>query len=337
MKNFACVVLAAGKGKRMRSTLTKVLHPICGKPMLFYVLKLVEKLNVLKTIVVVGRQKERVVNQFKNWNVTFVDQDKQLGTADAVMRAEGALHDLDADVLILAGDTPLLDYTTIRRMLKLHAEEKSDITLLTTELENPTGYGRILRVNGTIEGIVEEKDATEKERRIKEVNAGVYLFRKEGLFDTLKKIRPDNIQGEYYLTDVVRIIQGEKGSIHSVKADDWREVTGINDRATLSFVAELIAERIKERMMKSGVSIISPKDTVIEYGVEVGKDTVLYPFVTLEGNTSIGEGCRIHSYCSIRDSMIGNDAIIGEHSIIQSSKIPDKKEIPPYSKVRDEK
>ncbi|MCK4233810.1 NTP transferase domain-containing protein, partial [candidate division WOR-3 bacterium] len=196
MKKFVCVILAAGKGKRMKSRLAKVLHPVCGKPMLFYMLELSKKLKIAKTIVVVGTQKEKVIEEFGRWDVSFVNQDRLLGTGDAVLRTKSALIDIKADVIVLVADTPLLKEITIKKMMRMHSENNSDITLLTTLIENPTGYGRIIRDGDRIVGIVEEKDATRREKTIKEINAGVYIFNKEKLFHYLRKIQPDNIQKE---------------------------------------------------------------------------------------------------------------------------------------------
>ncbi|MCK4575113.1 NTP transferase domain-containing protein [candidate division WOR-3 bacterium] len=337
MKKFVCVILAAGKGKRMKSRLAKVLHPVCGKPMLFYMLELSKKLKIAKTIVVVGTQKEKVIEEFGRWDVSFVNQDRLLGTGDAVLRTKSALIDIKADVIVLVADTPLLKEITIKKMMRMHSENNSDITLLTTLIENPTGYGRIIRDGDRIVGIVEEKDATRREKTIKEINAGVYIFNKEKLFHYLRKIQPDNIQKEYYLTDVIRLIQKENGVINTLKIDDWREVIGINDRNILSRVSKVIEERLMEGLMKNGVTIVSPESTVINYGVKIGKDTIIHPFVSITGETVIGASCRIYSHSSIHKSIIGNNVVIKENCLVSSANIAGGVTIPAYSILGDEK
>jgi len=337
MQQFACVILAAGKGKRMKSQNTKVLHSLCGKPMLFYVLKLSKKIKTCKTVLVVGKQRETVMDKFKEWNVSFVHQDRTLGTGDAVLRTKEILKSVHADVIVLAGDTPLLKEKTIEKMMKLHSSNHSDITLLSTFLEEPEGYGRILRKGNKVVGIVEEKDATEKERYIKEINAGVYIFNKDKLFHYLKEIKPDNIQKEYYLTDVVRLIQKEYGDIQVVTTDDWKETIGINDRWTLSQVSKIIEERIMKELMKDGVTFVSPDATSIDYGVKIGKDTVIKPFVLITGETVVGENCTIYSHSSIHNAIIGKNVEINENCLISRAHITDNTIIPAYSIIRDEK
>ncbi len=243
MRSIVVVVLAAGEGKRMKSDLAKVLHPLCGKPMLYYVLKLARELKPHKTVVVVGRQKERVIDAFAKWDVVFVEQPELLGTGDAVMKAEPSLAGLDADVLVLAGDTPLLKRETIVRMLEAHHEMQADITLLSAVVEDPLGYGRIIRKDESVAKIVEEKDATDAEKDIREINAGVYLFNKEKLFQSLKQIEPDNKQNEYYLTDVIGLIQKAGGRVQAIKADTALETVGINDTETLARVQRIMYQQ----------------------------------------------------------------------------------------------
>ena len=336
MNKFVCVVLAAGKGKRMKSGLTKVLHPVCGKPMLFYVLRISQELTTLKTVLVVGRQREQVMEEFKEWEVIFVDQVEPLGTGDAVLRTEEVLEDINADIIVLAGDTPLLKETTIEKMMELHARNESDVTLLSTFLEQPEGYGRIIRDGEEVVGIKEEKDTTELEKSIKEINAGVYIFNKNKLFQYLRKIKPDNIQKEYYLTDVVKLIQNEEGKIQTLTTNDWRETIGINDRVTLTCVSKIMRERMMEELMKDGVTFISPDNTVIDYGVKIGKETVVNPFVSITGETVIGESCTICSHTTIHNSLVGKKVKIGENCLISNSQISDNTLIPVYSNVKHE-
>jgi bifunctional UDP-N-acetylglucosamine pyrophosphorylase/glucosamine-1-phosphate N-acetyltransferase len=336
MKNFACVILAAGKGKRMKSNLTKVLHPICGKVMLFYIMDVVRQLDVAKTVVVVGRQREKVMDRFRDWNVTFVNQTELLGTGDAVLRTENALDNIEADILVVAGDTPLLSKETVEKMMVLHLESDSDITLLSTFLDEPGGYGRIVRDKDEIVGIVEERDATHSQKEIKEINAGVYIFNREKLFKYLKEIEPDNVQKEYYLTDIVRLIGNDGGNIRVLTIDDWRETIGINDRWTMSIVSGIMERRVMEKMAREGVTFISPETTYIEYGVEIGKDTVIEPFVSIKGKSVIGEGCNISSHTTIVDSTVGNNVRIKENCLIEEAHVSDEAVVNPFSMVRNE-
>lgn len=336
MKNFACVILAAGKGKRMKSDLTKVLHPICGKVMLFYVMDVVRRLDVEKTVVVVGRQREKVKDRFRDWKVTFVTQTELLGTGDAVLRTEKELDDIEVDILVVAGDTPLLRKETIDRMMVLHSESDSDITLLSTFLDEPGGYGRIVRDGDKIVGIVEEKDATDSQKEIKEINAGVYIFNRDKLFRYLKEIEPDNVQKEYYLTDIVKLIGKDGGSVRVLTTDDWRETIGINDRWTMALVNGIMENRMMEEMAREGVTIVSPQTTYIEYGVEIGKDTVIEPFVSVKGRSIIGKGCNISSHTSIVDSTVGNNVLIKESCLIEKTHISENSVIKPFSMVRNE-
>jgi bifunctional UDP-N-acetylglucosamine pyrophosphorylase/glucosamine-1-phosphate N-acetyltransferase len=337
MKRFACVVLAAGKGKRMKSQIAKVLHHICGKPMLFYVLHLAEQLPLEKIIVVVGKQKEAVKKEFADWSVSFVNQNKLLGTGDAVLLTEEALKNVDADVIVLAGDTPLLKHRTIEQMMDLHIKNKCDITLLSACIENPTGYGRIIRKGNKVVKIVEERDATEEQKAIKEINAGVYIFNKKKLFHYLKRINPNNIQKEYYLTDVIRFVQEDCGSVYVVTTDDRSEIIGINDRWMLARVAKLIRERMIKELMLGGVTFVSPESTTIDYDVTIGKDTVVEPFVTITERTIVGENCQISAHTSIRHSVIGDDVTIEEGCLISNATITTGNRIPAFSIVRDEK
>lgn len=336
MKSFACVILAAGKGKRMKSNLTKVLHPICGKVMLFYIMDVIRQLDIEKTVVVVGRQREKVTDKFKDWKVTFVNQTELLGTGDAVLRTEKELSDIEADVLVVAGDTPLLRKETIEKMMLMHSQTDSDITLLSTFLDEPTGYGRIIRDGDRIIGIVEERDATDSQKEIKEINAGVYIFNREKLFRYLKEIEPDNVQKEYYLTDVVKMIGEDSGNINVITTDDWRETIGINDRWTLSLVSDIMQKRIMEEMAREGVTFIAPKTTYIEYGIKIGKDTVIEPFVSIKGEIKIGKGCHISSHAKIVDSNVGDNVIIKENCLIEKTDISENSIIKPFSIVRND-
>jgi bifunctional UDP-N-acetylglucosamine pyrophosphorylase/glucosamine-1-phosphate N-acetyltransferase len=336
MEHCAAVVLAAGKGKRMMSEQAKVLHRLCGKPMLFYVLNLLTELKPSRTVVVVGTQKDMVINEFRDWGVVFVEQGELLGTGDAVLQAEPALKDSDSDVLVLAGDTPLLSPDTIVCMLRAHCEHHADVTLLSAHVEDPFGYGRIVRRDGGVSKIVEEKDATAEEKGIREINAGVYLFNKEMLFRNLRRLRPDNKQHEYYLTDVVRMTQKEKGKVQALLSGNALETIGINDRATLARVEGIMRERLLKQHTGRGVTFTDPGSVAIDYGIVIGRDTVVHPFVSLTGRSAIGKGCTLHAQSAIHDARLGNNVTVGEYCSIVGAQVPDNTEISAFSKVGDE-
>lgn len=334
--NFVCVILAAGKGKRMKSKLAKVLHPICGKSMLFYVIKLARSLHPEKIAIIVGRQKEKVIKEFHSPDIAFVEQTKLLGTGDAVKRTKKLFSNFKGNILILAGDTPLLQTETIKKMMHTHTKNHADVTLLSTVLDNPTGYGRIVRENGNVHSIVEEKDANKKQKLIKEVNAGVYIFKKEKLFYFLKKIKTDNKQQEYYLTDVIKLIRKSGGNVQALKASDWRETIGVNDRRALAVASEMIQKTIKNELMVNGVTFISPEASYVDYDVSIGKDTVIEPFVIIKGKTKIKDNCHISSFNTICDSAIGNNVMINSYCFIRSTRISNNSIIPAFTILGNE-
>jgi len=337
MKRFVCVILAAGKGKRMKSKTAKVLHPLCGKPMMYYVIKMAFRLNPVKIVVVVGRQKEKVMKEFTWRKTVFAHQDKLLGTGDAVKQTERILENVNHTILILAADTPLLTGKTVEKMLKLHSRKRADITLLTTYLDEPKGYGRIIREGKSVVRIVEEKDATRKQKQIKEINAGVYVFNKKKLFRNLKKVKPKNIQKEYYLTDVVKIIAEEDGNIQAVQTPDWKETMGVNNRWTLSRVTDIMESKIMRKFMEDGVTFDSPATTFVDYDVKIGKDTVVKPCVSITGLTTIGKNCTIHSHTAIENCIIGDNVTIGAHSLLSRFMIRPNVKLPAYSGADEEK
>ncbi len=337
MKEFACVVLAAGKGKRMKSRNAKVLHPLCGKPMLYYVLGVAKALEPYKAIVVVGKQKRKVMEEFGDWKLSFVEQPELLGTGDAVKRTESFVEDIDGAIVVLAGDTPLLRESTIKRMLKFHFKQNADLTLLTTILEEPKGYGRIVRQGDRITEIVEEKDATSKQKEIKEINAGVYIFDKKKLFSNLREIRPKNKQQEYYLTDVVKLMQKKNGKIESIRTPDWEETIGVNDRRTLALVTDILEEKLRNHHMENGVSFYLPSTTFIDFGVKLGKDTVIKQCVSITGSTRIGKNCRINSFASIQNCTVGDNVVIGSHSLLQNEIVRKNTKIPAFSNFHNGK
>jgi len=246
MRDFATVILAAGEGTRMKSDLAKVLHPLDGRPMIHYVVELSLSLGAKRTIVVVGHQGERVKQALKGYPLEFAYQREQLGTGHAVFQTEPHLRNFDGDVLILYGDVPLLTKRTIWRLINLHWRSASAATLLTAELDDPSGYGRIIR-NGVayVERIVEDGDASEEERKVREVNTGTYIFQRAPLFSALTKITPDNKQGEYYLTDVIGVLRGEGFAVSALKTEDFDETRGVNTIEQLKMAEQILRRRKK--------------------------------------------------------------------------------------------
>jgi len=334
IRQLAVVILAAGQGKRMRSALPKVLHPLLGRPMISYVLDVAKELFPERLIVVVGHEKERV-KEAVGEGVTFVDQGEPLGTAHAVMAAEPALQGFEGQVMILCGDCPLLRPQTLRSLLQRHRDERADLTLLTAHLDDPTGYGRILRgVMGRIKGIVEESDAKGKELQIKEVNSGVYVVEAPSLFSALKEVDRSNVQGEFYLTDIVALFHSQRRKITSFLTPYPEEIWGVNTRADLAQVQQRILERILQGWMLSGVTIEDPKSTFIEPHVQIGRDTVIRPFSFLRGRTSIGEGCLIGPHVEIVDSKIGDGAQVRFCSLVVESELGEGVTVGPFSHLR---
>jgi bifunctional UDP-N-acetylglucosamine pyrophosphorylase/glucosamine-1-phosphate N-acetyltransferase len=336
MDNLAVIILAAGMGKRMRSDLVKVLHPLLGKPMLSYPLELtLEHLQPEKTIVVVGHQAEQIQDAFSDPRITFVRQKDQLGTGHAVSMTEPLLGNFKGCALILCGDIPLITAHTLTELATRHRTKKASLTLLTTHREDPTGYGRIIHgALGKVHKVVEEKDASSKEREIKEVNTGIYCVQARFLFQALAKVRSQNAQGEYYLPDIVELAHHKKKRINIFSAPSPTEVMGINTRAELAQAEGILAERVRQHWMAEGITIQDPGSVFIEPSVSIGKDTVLYPNCYLRGETSIGEGCRIGPQVEISDSQIGNGVQIRFCTVITESTIEGGAIVGPFSHLR---
>lgn len=326
------VILAAGLGKRMRSSRVKVLHEIAGRPMIEYVVRAAEKSGAERVVVVVGHQADEVRAALGD-RVTYAYQEEPLGTGHAVLQAEEALVGA-ADVLVLYGDTPLIEADLLRRLVAGHRESGAAATLLTAELEDPTGYGRILRdERGAVARIVEQADAGPEELVIREVNTGIACFRRDDLFAALRAIRPDNAQGEYYLVDAVRVLREMGRPVHSIKTDEEAAVFGVNDRVALARAEALLRDRIRQRWMRAGVTLIDPGSTWIDEDVEIGPDTVIYPHTFIEAGSRIGAGCRLGPGAHIVASRLG-DRVRVWYSVVEESEIGDDVRIGPYSHLR---
>ena len=336
MEGIATIILAAGKGTRMKSEVVKVLHPILGLPMLSYPIALsLDGIRAEKTIVVVGYQADQIKERFKNSQIQFALQEEQLGTGHAALQAIPLLKTFAGTALILCGDVPLVKVDTLRAFIGAFEESHSILSVLTTVVEDPFGYGRILRSpEGWLEKIVEEKDASEKERTIREINTGIYCVKVPFLIEGLGEIGKDNAQGEYYLTDLVGVAKkkGLRCSAHIVS--DPVEVMGINTRVDLAMANEVLRLAKLRDLMLSGVTVVDPKTTYVDQTVEVGKDTVLYPNCHLQGRTQIGERCIIEPNSKVSDSIVGNEVTIRSNSVITESKIEEGASIGPFSHLR---
>lgn len=301
---LSVVVMAGGIGKRMLSEKVKVLHPLLGKAMLDYVVDTAKSINPDIVVVVYGKKGKEIKGRYDGIRYAFQEVPK--GTGDAVRVALKEITDVDGDVLILSGDVPLIKKDTLITLVDYHRRNKLDATLLTCDFDEPTGYGRIIRDGEVIKGIVEEADATDEIKKIKEINTGIYVFRKDALERALSKLKPDNVQGEYYLTDVIGIFVDEKRRVGGVKLKDRIEIKGVNTKKDLAEVEEILRQRKLESLMLSGVRIIMPHTVYIEEEVEIGMDTIIHPFTIIKGKTRIGKNCEIGPFsfldsCEVKD------------------------------------
>lgn len=306
MSELRAVILAAGKGTRMRSKLPKVLHKVGGKPMLQHVLDAADAAGAAEKIVIVGHEAE-LVEAMVGEQGKIVLQAEQLGTGHAVMQTQDALADFKGTVMILCGDTPLLDGTELKKFYEAHVQSGAAATVLTAHMDNPFGYGRIVRdAEGNVQGIVEEKDADAQQKLIKEVNTGIYCLECPLMFEVLSTLTCDNAQGEYYLTDVLTKLNAAGRKVGGVVTEDSDMVMGINSRRQLAEAESVMRERILGKLMDAGVTIMDPASTFIESSVKIGRDTIIYPFTWLEGTTEIGEDCEIGPNVRFTNVKIGS-------------------------------
>lgn len=306
MLDLVTIILAAGKGTRMKSKLPKVLHRAAGKPMLQHVLDAAKGAGAKRSIVVVGFGAEQVREAMGD-QAEFVVQAEQLGTGHAVRQAEPLLKEEGGTVVVLCGDTPLVTSGLITSLYEGHKAVGAKATVLTAIMPDATGYGRIVRTpEGDVARIVEQKDSTEEERRIKEVNSGIYCFECRELFAALAKVSCDNAQGEYYLPDVLEILRSQGEKIQAVVADDYESTLGINSRVQLAGAEKILRRRKNLELMNDGVTIMDPDSTFVDADVKVGADTVIYPFTWLEGSTTVGEGCQLGPNSRFSNAQIGD-------------------------------
>lgn len=331
------IILAAGEGTRMKSKTPKVLHRLCGESMLEYVIQTSKDAGIQKNYVIIGHGGEEIREAFKDTDTVFetqpIGEEYPYGTGYAVMQAIDYIDD-NSNVVILYGDTPLITNKTITELMDYHKEKQNDGTVLTAYVDDPTGYGRIIRdEEKEILKIVEQKDANEEELKIREINSGIYCFKGKELKYALEKIDNDNAQNEYYITDVIKILKEKGCSVGAYIIDDPTEIYGVNSRVQLAFCEKIMRDRINKSHMEKGVTIINPENTYIESSITIGKDSIIYPGVFLKGNTTVGENCIIGENTRIEDSVIGNDVEILS-STIEESSVGDGCHIGPYAHLR---
>ena len=327
------VVLAAGQGTRMKSKLYKVLHPVCGKPMVQHVVDQITKLNIEQIVTVIGHGAEKVKAEL-GAKSNYVLQEEQLGTGHAVMQAKDLLKDKKGTTLVVCGDTPLIKAETMEALITHHEEKGAKVTVLTAQALDPTGYGRIVRdETGLVEKIVEHKDASEEERQISEINTGTYCFDNQALFAALNEVTNDNVQGEYYLPDVIEILKNKDEIVSAYKTVDFDETLGVNDRVALSEAERIMRQRINKVHMQNGVTIIDPLTTYIDSDAEIGADTVIMPGTVISGKTLIGSDCKIGPNSEIKDCQIG-DATVIRQSVAYDSQVGSDVNIGPFAHIR---
>ncbi|MEA3369512.1 MAG: bifunctional UDP-N-acetylglucosamine diphosphorylase/glucosamine-1-phosphate N-acetyltransferase GlmU [Candidatus Ratteibacteria bacterium] len=336
MENVIGIILAAGHSTRIKSNFQKIIHEVVGKPMIKYIIETLEKIPLKRNLVIVSEEGKAPAQKVlqRNSSVDFIIQKRRLGTGHAVLQTASRLKNFSGVILVLCGDTPLLTVQTLRRLIKKHKAKRAAATVLTTEISNPTGYGRIiLDSEERIEKIVEDKDLAPGEAKIKEINAGTYCFDSRTLFKALKKVTSHNKQEEYYLTDVIEILVAQGLPVERLAILDSTEVLGVNTRKQLTQAQRVLRYRILDQLMERGITIIDPDNTFIDSGVTIGMDTTIYPFTFIRGKTSIGHGCQIGPQSHIKDAKIGNQVKI-LMSIIEESEIKARVSIGPFSHVR---
>jgi len=335
MADIHLVVLAAGKGTRMKSALPKVLHEAAGFPLIEHVLRAADPLSPATSVVVVGHQAKRVRDALgKRLGLSFALQEPQLGTGHALMQAEPHLRGRAGTVVLLYGDVPLLRAATLRSLIDTHVSRGAAATVITARVDDPHGYGRIVREDGRIAAIVEEKDATPQQQAIDEINSGIYAFDLAPLFEALSSLSSANAQGEYYLTDLVKAYRDRGLPVETVSLADAREIMGVNSRKELAQVTAILNAARHDELMAAGVTIVDPGSTWIGPDVVVGSDTVIHPNVHLEGRTRIGSGCTINASVRIIDSTLGNGVVINNFCVITASQIDDGATVGPFAHLR---
>ena len=335
MSDVHIVILAAGKGTRMKSSLPKVLHRVAGLPMIEHVIAAANRLSPSSTTVVIGHYADAVRGALAaHANISFVVQEPQLGTAHALLTTEPLLRDHTGTLVLLSGDVPALASTTLERLVQQHVRTRAAATVITARVANPYGYGRIVRDGGAIARIVEQKDATEDERAITEINSGIYAFDLDGLFGAVRSIGSSNAQREYYLPDLVSIFRGQGRPVETISVDDATEIQGINSRMELASLGRQLRQRKNEELMAAGVTLEDPDTAYIDADVQIGQDTIIKPCVTIESGTIVGSSCVVHSGVRIAGSTIGDRAVVFDHSVLTDSVVGADSAVGPFAHLR---
>lgn len=329
------VVLAAGQGTRMKSARPKVLHEIAGRPLIEHVLRTASAIAPATITVVVGHAAQQVRDRLATWpNLRFATQEPQLGTGHALLQTAPLLKDATGTLVMLSGDVPLLSSGTLQRLVEVHRGEGAAATVVTATVDRPYGYGRIVRTNGRIARITEERDASPAERQIREINSGIYAFDLAPLFDALRGVASKNTQGEYYATDLIAIYRRRRLSVQTVAADNAWEVRGINSRTELADVGRLVKQTKNEELMAAGVTLVDPATTYIDPDVDIGPDTIIHPGVIIQGHTRIGAACEIQAHVRIVDSEIGSKVAINNFCLISGARVADGASVGPFAHLR---
>ena len=326
MAERVAIILAAGVSKRMNTQMAKVLHEVCGRPMLAYVLDACRAIGVSKIYVVIGFSADQVKDYFsRSKDIVWVIQEQQMGTAHAVSCCREHLKDFRGQTLVLCGDGPLIRAQTLKTLIEQHEAGQSAATLATAILEDPSGYGRIIRDKyGNIQGIVEDSDGTPEQLAVKEVNPSYYLFNNQILFEALEKVQPDNVKNEYYLTDALSGIIATGHKVMAVTAVRPEEAMSINSRVQLSEVSKIMQHRIQQRLMENGVTIVDPDNTWIDVRAKIGQDTIIEPFTYIHGEVEIGKGCRVGPFAFLREgTVLKNDVVLGVYTEVKNSTLAD--------------
>jgi bifunctional UDP-N-acetylglucosamine pyrophosphorylase/glucosamine-1-phosphate N-acetyltransferase len=338
MKNIVGIILAAGEGTRMKSELPKVLHKLCDKPMLKYMLETLRRLEITKGTVVVGYQADKVEKMLKGIpGIQVLRQKKLLGSADAVRQSKTVFSNFKGDVLVIYGDTPLVSYQSLKKLVQKHQRNQASCTLLTAVLRNPTGFGRIIRTeDNQIARIVEEQDADTYEKAVGEINVGAYCFKSRELFSAIDELDCNNAKKEYYLTDTIELLIKKKARIESVTTADEQEAQGINSRSDLSRAHAIINKRNIDRLVAAGVTIVDPATTYLYAEAEIGRDTIIYPHTLIEGKVKIGSSCKIGPFAHLRSGTILKDKVeIGNFVEVVRSQIDSATKIKHHSYIGD--
>ena len=337
MRDYAAIILAAGMGTRMKSGLCKVLHEVAGRPMISYVIDALESCRLRKLVVVVGHQADTVRNMLQKPGIEFALQEPQLGTGHAVMAARGLFQDFAGDVLILCGDIPLIRTETLLEFMRFHQEKQSKVTVMTALLEDPTGYGRIIRDSDqAVNRIVEERDANDRERSTQEINTGIYLVNAAVLYKLLSRVGQENDQHEYYLTDIVAEAARDSIPVNGMLLRNAGEASGINSRSELARAASVLWEQRRSELMDSGVMLLDPSTVYVDAEVRIGPDTVIHPCVTLKGKSAIGRDCIIESGVYLMDSRLGDRVKILQGSRLDRAVVGDDTSVGPMAHLRPE-